>query len=131
MKSFFWSWLKARRGALLFWLLFVAVFILIFSLYSLPLEAVLYPAAVSAVLGLFFLALSLRRAWMKHRELEALARTLPDTLTELLPPPETTEDEDYGRLLRLLRLLVLAFSRFFFRFSVRFFGNRGRFGHAP
>lgn len=103
MKSFFWSWLKARRGALLFWLLFVAVFILIFSLYSLPLEAVLYPAAVSAVLGLFFLALSLRRARVKHRELETLARTLPDTLSELLPPPETTEDEDYGRLLRLLQ----------------------------
>ena len=101
MKSFFFTWLRSRRAAILAWVLFVVIFALVFALYRLPAPALLYPAAVCAVLGLGFLYASWRRAKEKHRELSALAETLPATLAELLPPPETAEDEDYGRLLRL------------------------------
>ena len=101
MRSFLIRWLRARRWAILLWVLFIGIFVLLFALYGLPLRALVYPAVICAVLGLVFLFLSWRRAKEKHRELSALAETLPESLAELLPSPETTEDEDYARLIRL------------------------------
>ena len=59
--------------------LFVLVFAVVFWLYGLPVQAVLYPAAICGALGVLFLISDIRRERSKHRrlcELEALPAPL-------------------------------------------------------
>ena len=61
MKDFL-TYLKYRRGALIVLLLCVSIFLGVFSLYTLPLEAVVYAALLcAALLAAFFEELRRRR----------------------------------------------------------------------
>lgn len=94
-------WKQCRKGLGLF-LLFSLIFLGVFLLYGIPIEAVLYPAILCGLLGLIFLALDMHRAWRTYRQLEIL-KTLPAPLMEPFPEPDTMEAAEYQEIIRTLR----------------------------
>lgn len=94
-------WKQCRKGLGIF-LLFSLIFLFVFLLYGIPMEAVLYPAILCGLLGLLFLALDMHRAWRTCRQLEIL-KTLPAPLMEPFPEPDTLEAAEYQELIQTLR----------------------------
>lgn len=94
-------WKQCRKGLGIF-LLFSLIFLFVFLLYGIPMEAVVYPALLCGLLGLIFLALDMHRAWRTCRQLEIL-KTLPAPLMEPFPEPDTLEAAEYQELIQTLR----------------------------
>ena len=94
-------WKQCRKGLGIF-LLFSLIFLGVFLLYGISIEAVLYPAILCGLLGLIFLALDMHRAWRTYRQLEIL-KTLPAPLMEPFPEPDTMEAAEYQEIIRTLR----------------------------
>lgn len=100
--DFLRSYWKQRRGVIGAFFLFGLIFLVVFALFHLPVKAVAYPALLCALLGCVFLGIDMARAYRKHRLLqENLKLTAP--LMECFPEPETLEDQDYQRIIQLLR----------------------------
>lgn len=87
-------------GMLVF-LLFCIIFALVFTMYHLPVEAVIYPGLLCTALGLFILAFDYRRSYSRHRRLVELQR-LGVELMKDFPPVETVADADYQKLIGML-----------------------------
>lgn len=81
---------------------FCGIFAVTFWLYRLPVEAVLYPAAVSAILGLVLLVIDFRRVLAKHRRLQRI-QSMIDAVSESFPKAEGIEDTDYQQIIHLLQ----------------------------
>lgn len=79
-------------------LLFVCIFGIVFFLYHLPLAAVLYPAGICALLGCFFAAFSMYRAYRKHRRLEELLTGHRAAIEEAFAENGDIAEEDYRRV---------------------------------
>ena len=94
-------YLKGHRLGIGLFFLFCLVFAVVFALYRLPVEAVLYPALVCMLLGILILVLDGRRACKKHRQLQALL-SLPASLMEDFPAAYSQDDKDYQQLMQLL-----------------------------
>ena len=75
----------------------VCVFALIFSLYDLETEAVLYAGALCLLLLFLVLAAGFVRCLRHHRRYEEVFRSLP-LLPEELPPAGTVEEADLQKL---------------------------------
>ena len=94
-------WKQCRKGLGIF-LLFSLIFLGVFLLYGISIEAVVYPAILCGLLGLIFLALDMHRAWRTYRQLEIL-KTLPAPLMEPFPEPDAMEAAEYQEIIRTLR----------------------------
>ena len=97
MKQYLWE----KRAHVVVFLACAAIYLVTFSLYHFPHEAVLYPTYFCALIlaGTFFYGY--RKHQKKHEELESLFE-LPDNLIESLKRYESSEDQDYRRILELL-----------------------------
>ena len=102
MKLFF-AYLRQRWKVLLGAVLFYALFAVSFALYGLPLAAVWYPAALTAVLGLIFFLCDFGRIRRTHAELLALSNAPAE---QIGPLPETSRilDGDYQAIIRSLQV---------------------------
>ena len=102
MKLFF-AYLRQRWKVLLGAVLFYALFAVSFALYGLPLAAVWYPAALTAVLGLIFFLCDFGRIRRTHAELSALSNVSAE---QIGPLPETSRilDGDYQAIIRSLQV---------------------------
>ena len=102
MKLFF-AYLRQRWKVLLGAVLFYALFAVSFALYGLPLAAVWYPAALTAVLGLIFFLWDFGRIRRTHAELSALSNAPTE---QIGPLPETSRilDGDYQAIIRSLQV---------------------------
>lgn len=98
MRSFL-RYLRQFRGSLVLAALFCCIFALTFWLYGLPVQAVLYPAALCAGIALAALAVDFRRVGQTLRQLEHI-----ETAEELPPLPETGRlaEGEYQRIIRSL-----------------------------
>ena len=94
---------KACDAVLLGAVLFYALFAVSFALYGLPLAAVWYPAALTAVLGLIFFLCDFGRIRRTHAELSALSNVSAE---QIGPLPETSRilDGDYQAIIRSLQV---------------------------
>lgn len=101
MRTFLWAYLRQRRRAVLAWAVLCLIFAVGFWLYHLPLEAVFYPALVSAALGLLYAAADLGRCYALHRKLQRLKESVSVSV-DPLPVPDTMEGKDYQELVKLL-----------------------------
>ena len=100
--SFFSAYCKQRRLGIGIFLLFCVIFSCVFALYHLPVEAVLYPAAICAMLGAAFLFFDFQKAFRKHKKLQEL-QEMAALEMENLPEAVTQDDMDYQRLIQQLR----------------------------
>lgn len=100
--DFLAAYLRQRRMGVIVFVLFCLIFLCAFLLYHLPAGAVLYPAAVCALLGCIVLVYDLHRAYEKHRQLKETLR-LPGAVMETFPDVRTLEDADYQAVIQGLR----------------------------
>lgn len=99
--NFLSGYLKQKRKSILVFLLFGAIFFCMFALYHLPLEAVLYPAGLCAILGIIYFALEYKKALEKHRRRVCLQNLSAELITEF-PKAESIAEQDYQQLVRML-----------------------------
>ena len=92
------QYLRSRAAAILLFVLFAGIMAFSFSLYHLPVRAVLYPAVLCALLGLAALAIGFLRALRMHK----LISGLREMDTEL-PEVRDVEAADYREIVRLLQ----------------------------
>lgn len=97
----FTHYIKQRWRGIAAGAVFCLIFIICFSLYHLPIEAVIYPAALCVLLGLIPMVFDLRRVRRKHQVLESI-RSLTDAITGTFPRMDGIEDEDYQKIIRLI-----------------------------
>ena len=83
--TFVLQYLREHMRLLLSDLLFTAIFAIVFYLYHLPLSAVLYSAAICALIGSIFLGNSMYRAYKKHILLTKLTTLQSNVLKHELP----------------------------------------------
>lgn len=98
----FAKYLKQRWRGMAVGIGFCLIFVVSFSLYHLPIAAVIYPATICASLGLVLMLIDFRRVQRKHQVLKSI-QNLTDTITDTFPLIESIEDEDYQQIIRLLR----------------------------
>jgi len=101
MKTFF-QWLRSRVWYFALFAAFFAVLGLLFYLYRLSGEIVIYGFALCAALGLIFCAGDFAAFRRRHRALRAALEAMPD-VREPLPAPSGQIDGDYGELVSALR----------------------------
>lgn len=77
----------------------ICIFGLVFSLYDLPAEAVIYAGALCLVLGLVLFAVGYTRFLRRHRELRHLLEQAGEQVLPL-PPASGLLEEDYQELLK-------------------------------
>lgn len=100
--EFFRKYIKEKAVYIAVFLLFCLVFLCAFLLYHLPAGAVLYPTLICTVFAAVFLFFDYNKAYKKHKELKLL-QNLSSDLMEHFPEAVTNDDEDYQRIIRLLR----------------------------
>ena len=94
-------YLKSRWRGIAAFAVFVAASGVCAALYSLPFEAVLYPALLVAAFAVVMAVLDILRTARRHSALSAL-RALPDDLSDYLPEPDTIAEEDLSDIIRRL-----------------------------
>ncbi|MDE5992517.1 MAG: sensor histidine kinase, partial [Oscillospiraceae bacterium] len=96
-----WDYIRSRRVTVVVWAIVCALFAAVFALYSLPLKAVLYGAAVSGFFGLTAAAVDFLYYRRKRLRLKKLADEIIYT-AEGLPQPVYGVEADYCELVRIL-----------------------------
>ena len=98
MIKLFGRYLRSKAGIVLLFVLFAAVLAFSFTLYHLPAEAVLYPAALCVILGLAALVIGFIHTLHMHK----LISDIREMDTEL-PEVRNVEAADYREIVCLLR----------------------------
>lgn len=97
----FFSYLKRHYKIIILFCLFTLIFAVVFSLYSLEVEAVLYAAILCFVAGLIAFCFGLWHYISRHKALKELMRNVELGLYGL-PEPNGRIEEDYQDMLRSL-----------------------------
>lgn len=94
----FLKYLYYRRNGVIVFLLFFAVFAAAFALYRLPIEAVIYPAALCAILGSIFIIADFLRKRRKYKTLAEISKLSAVMITSL-PDVDSLEDSGYQAII--------------------------------
>lgn len=97
----FRSFFKLHQSGILAFVLCSIVFVLIFSLYDLPVGAVLYSAVLSAVICLALFLASFIRYCKRCRMLQKMQQEITVTIQHL-PQPQDCKEQAYQELLKRL-----------------------------
>ncbi len=95
------NYLKRHYKIILLLLLFIVVFAVVFTLYSLPVEAVLYAAALCFVVGVILFFIGYLRYLYHHRELTRMLSNVGVSI-DGLPRPRGALEQDYQALIKAL-----------------------------
>lgn len=80
---------------------FCAVFFVVFALYHLPFEAVIYPSLLCLCIGLVFLVSGFCRVKRTHQALQSV-KSITDAMAACFPAAETVQECDCQEIIRLL-----------------------------
>ena len=92
------EYLKARKKTFLLSALFLGVFIIVFALYNLPFEPVIYAFLLCLCLALIFTVFDFLNFKKKHDTLKELSMAINISIAGL-PEPGTLMEKDYQRLI--------------------------------
>lgn len=95
------SYLLRQRKLCWMLVLFAAIFGVVFVLYRLPLEAILYAALLCFAVGAVLFAVGYSAYVRRHRELEQVRRNIRETVLSL-PAAKGLLEADYQQLLQTL-----------------------------
>ena len=98
---FFKKYTAYRKREIILFLLFCVIFAVSFLLYHLPIKAVAYPVLLCSIVGIGVLAVGMKKAFLKHEELERISK-LSANLMRNFPEPDSVSDEDYCHIIELL-----------------------------
>lgn len=104
MKNFFkllFQYFTGKTAALISAAIFFAVFVVVFSLYSLPSEPVLYAMLLASVLVLIVVLFDYMRFYKKHRELLILKNNAADMEVKISDSLNLIE-RDYQELINII-----------------------------
>ena len=93
-----WQYLKSKAVPILLFAFFAGIMAFSFSLYHLPVKAVMYPAVLCALLGLAVLVVGFLRTLRMHKLISGLREMDAD-----LPEVRNVEAADYRDIVRLLQ----------------------------
>jgi len=97
----FGAYLKSRIKVIAAFVLFMLVFALVYALYHLPLEPVVYSAELVTALAVIFAGLDWLQFYQKHQRLTAAINAATAGVGEL-PKPRDLLESDYQTLIRVL-----------------------------
>lgn len=100
--EFFRIYWKSKKGTVGMWVLSCLIFGLIFFLYGLPSEAVLYPTLICIVFLIGFVVRDVYRTKKKHQELCRLRELSAELLETVFEEPNSVEEADYQDMIRKL-----------------------------
>ena len=95
-------YIRQHRKTWLAFLIYSIIFGIVFALYKLEWEAVLYAAGLCCLLTIMQAVLDFSRYVAAHRERKRLLRNV-ELMPERLPEPETLGEYDYQEMLRKLK----------------------------
>lgn len=99
----FWKlYFRRYRKLMLVFLLFCAIFFIVFLLYHLPVGAVMYPMLLCLLLGGAVLAADFKKAYQRHQRLLELSFCGAE-LIENFPECRNWEDEDYQNIIKSIQ----------------------------
>lgn len=95
------SYLKRHYKIILLLVLFILLFGLVFYLYQISLEPILYASLLCFVVGLILFFIGYSRYVLRHRALQVVIQQALVSL-DRLPLPKGLIEADYQRLLHIL-----------------------------
>lgn len=98
----FGAYIKQKSKILLIILLFCIIFAIVFYLYKLPVEAVIYPSLLCILFGAILIVLDFAKIKRKHKTLEKLGN-MPSAMIDELPSVSNINDYGYQRIIRSLQ----------------------------
>lgn len=98
----FGTYLKQKSKFFLVFLLFCIIFAIVFYLYKLPFEAVIYPSLLCALFGIILIAFDFAKQKRKHKMLEKLSN-LQSAMIDELPFISNIDDYDYQSIIKSLQ----------------------------
>lgn len=98
----FSHYFKQRRGAILVFLCFCAIFAAAFWLYHIPIQAVAYPAMLCCLLGASVIAADIIHVRRKHAQLVKM-QALNAAMIHSFPECSSIEEADYQQIIRVLK----------------------------
>ena len=96
-KIVFPAYLRRRRGVIGLFCCFGGIFLVVFRLYGIPMEAVIYPLGLCAGVGLVVMAVDFSGFARRHRMLRTLAEQT-EGIEERLPEAIDALEEDYRQI---------------------------------
>ena len=100
-KIVFPAYLRCRRGVIGLFCCFGGIFLVVFRLYGIPVEAVIYPLGLCAGVGVAVMAVDFSGFARRHRMLRTLAEQT-EGIEERLPEAIDALEEDYQELIRTM-----------------------------
>ncbi len=97
----FLKYVKQRWREIVTFILFCMIFTISFLLYHLPVEAVIYPAAICILLGMAIMLKDFQRIKCRHQMLEQI-HSFTDVIIGNFPRIEGIEDKDYQKIIHLI-----------------------------
>ncbi|MEQ8156573.1 MAG: sensor histidine kinase [Clostridiaceae bacterium] len=100
-KSFFWIifwYIKGHRKTIMMDSVFLTIFIMVFSLYSLQLEAILYAFFLSSCVAAIFIVYDFMKYYKKHKELCIFKKQISAGLLQM-PLADNLIEADYQNIL--------------------------------
>ncbi|MBP1744882.1 MAG: signal transduction histidine kinase [Firmicutes bacterium] len=96
--STFAAYLKSNLKAVLLLASFVSTFAVVFSLYNLPVEAVVYAALLCAAIGIVYAIVGSLKYHRRHNQLTKLQNLITLSIDDL-PVPRDLLEKDYQKLI--------------------------------
>lgn len=98
----FGAYIKQKSKILLIILLFCIIFAIVFFLYKLPVEAVIYPSLLCVLFGTILIVLDFAKIKRRYKILEKLGN-MPSAMIDELPSVSNINDYGYQRIIRSLQ----------------------------
>lgn len=98
----FGAYIKQKSKILLTILLFCIIFAIVFYLYKLPVEAVIYPSLLCILFGAILMVLDFAKIKRRYKILEKLGN-MPSAMIDELPSVSNINDYGYQRIIRSLQ----------------------------
>lgn len=105
MKLFI-AYIKDKLTVIITFALFVAVLVVTFALYQLPIQAVLYPTILNFFIGFVIIAFDFNRTVKNFRELDRIKSLTADMITSL-PQISNVYDSEYNEIIHNLKEEVI------------------------
>ncbi len=101
MKLFI-SYLKYHKRLILLYVLFCIIFIAVFALYHLPLNAVIYPFVLCLLITAVIVIYDFIYIRQRYKKLEELKK-FTEAMIEDFPQPHSVEEEQYAEIISVLK----------------------------